>query len=164
METQRSSNLQARKEFYSNYKGRDTVKFMVGLSPMLTTNYVSKGYGGRASDKLMTLESQELLNALPPGSSVMSDRGFNVGEELKALGVDLIIPDFKGRDRTQITKGELESSEQIAKARIHIERIIQRIRTFQILGKTVRLCSTDIFDQIFTVCAYLTNFQLPIIR
>lgn len=63
-----------------------------------------------------------------------------------------------------MTKQELESSEHVAKARIHIERIIQRIRTFQILGKTARLSSKDIMDQTFTVCAYLTNFQLPIIR
>jgi hypothetical protein len=149
---------------YSNYKGKETIKFMVGLSPALSLNYVSKAYGGRASDKHITLDSNNLLDALDPGSSVMSDRGFNLGPELKKLGVELVIPDFKGRGRTQMTKKELESSEHIAKARIHIERVIQRIRTFHILSKTARLSSKDILEQTFTVCSYLTNFQMPIIR
>ena len=162
--TQRSRDLRARKELYSHYKGNETMKFMVGLAPNLCVNYVSKGYGGRASDRKITLESPELLSALTPGSAVMSDRGFNLSEELKELGVELIIPDFKGRDRSQLTRGECESSENIAKARIHVERIIQRIRTFHILGHTALLSMKDIMQQVFTVCAYLTNFQLPIVR
>ena len=43
------------------------------------------------------LQSTSYLEALPEGSNVMVDRGFNVGEELKALGTDLIIPTFKGQ-------------------------------------------------------------------
>ncbi len=161
---EKPSNLQARKELYSNYKGRETIKFMVGISPQLAVNFVSAGYGGRASDKHITLEADALLGALDPGSSVMSDRGFNLGPELKNMGVELVIPHFKGRGRTQMTRHELESSEHIAKARIHIERAIQRIKSFQILGKRAKLSSKDIFTQVFTVCSYLTNFQSPIIQ
>jgi len=63
-----------------------------------------------------------------------------------------------------MTATELSSSENVAKARIHIERSIQRIRTFHILEKTVKLSNKDIIEQIFTVCAFLTSFQSPIIR
>lgn len=140
------------------------MKYMVGLSPMLTTNYVSCAYGGRATDKHITLEAHDLLSALTPGSSVMVDRGFNISEELKKLGVGLIIPEFKGRGRTQMSQRELQSSEHVARSRIHVERIIQRIRTFQQLAKTARLSLVDIQEQIFTVCAYLVNLQAPIIR
>lgn len=63
-----------------------------------------------------------------------------------------------------MTADECASSEEIAKGRIHIERAIQRIRTLHILGTVVRLNMTDVIQQIFTVCAYLTNFQMPIIR
>ena len=73
---------------------------LVGLSPNLCVNYISAAFGGRASDKFITLESQDMLDALPPGSKVMVDRGFNVGEDLRKLGVELIIPNFKGKDRT----------------------------------------------------------------
>ena len=57
---ERSSDLQARKETFSNYKQRDTVKWLIGLSKNLTVNYVSQAYGGRASDKHITLDSSTL--------------------------------------------------------------------------------------------------------
>ncbi|KAL4233736.1 hypothetical protein ACF0H5_008416 [Mactra antiquata] len=161
---QRSSNLDSRKKTFSNYKHHDTVKFLVGLSPNLAVNFVSKAWGGRTTDKHITLESDSLINGLASGETVMADRGFNIGHDLKKKGVKLIIPDFKGRDRPQISKQEASRSEYVSKARIHVERIIQRIKTFYHLERVIRLNMQDIVEQIFTVCAYLTNFQLPIIR
>ncbi len=163
-QVERSSDLQGRKEFWSNYKQRDTIKWMIGLSKNLTVNYISCGYGGRASDKLICTESETMKENLPPGSSVMADRGFLVTDELKRLGVTCIMPVFKGRGRSQMTAEELAKSEWIAKARIHIERIIQRVRTFHILDAVARLSMKDIYDQIFTSAAYLCNFQMPIIK
>jgi len=104
------------------------------------------------------------LHGLPSGSEVMADHGFTVTQELKRLGVKTIIPDFKGRGRPQLTASKCSRSEDIAKARIHIERIIQRIRTFHMLASVVRLNMCDVVEKLFTVCAYLTNFQTPIIR
>jgi hypothetical protein len=161
---QKPSDLQERKETFSNYKHHDTVKFLVGMSPQLHVNFVSKAWGGRASDKHITMHSESLLNGLPPGSQVMADRGFTVTDELRVLGVRTIMPAFKGRGRPQLTAAECSKSADVAKARIHIERIIQRIRTFHILGSVIKLNMTDIIEQLFTVGAYLTNFQPPIIQ
>lgn len=162
--TEQSSQLQARKELYSNYKGRETAKFLVGLSPYQTVNYVSAAWGGRASDKHITLAAQDLLQSLPAGSSVMTDRGFNIEEDLKMIGVKLIIPSFKGRGRNQLSREEFEKSEKIAEARIHVERIIQRIRTFKILESRAKLSMLDILEQVFVCCAYLVNFSFPIVN
>ena len=85
LELERASNLQARKETWSNYKQRDTVKFMIGLSPYLCVNYVSVGYGGRASDKKITSDSEALLSWLSEGDQVMADRGFDVGDMLQGI-------------------------------------------------------------------------------
>ena len=136
---------------------------MVGMSPNLTVNFVSDAYGGRASDKKITLSSHQLLNAVPRNAMIMADKGFNVSEELKQKGIRLIIPDFKGRNRSQMSPAEAAYSESVSPARIHIERIIQRIRTFHILGSTMRISQQDITAQIFSVCAYLVNFQMPIV-
>ena len=54
--------------------------------PNLTVNFVSFAYGGRASDKHITLDSNSLLGNLPPGSEVMADRGFRVEKQLYDLG------------------------------------------------------------------------------
>ena len=48
---QRANKLDARKKTFSNYKHHDTVKFLVELSQNLAVNYVSRAWGGRASDK-----------------------------------------------------------------------------------------------------------------
>ncbi|KAM9307068.1 uncharacterized protein KZ484_000390 [Pholidichthys leucotaenia] len=161
---ERSGLLQARKETYSNYKSMDTVKFMVGLSPNMTINFVSKAYGGRASDKHITLSSDHFLNALPLNSSVMADKGFNVSRELRDRGVKLILPNYKGSDRSQMSAEEAANCEAISSTRIHVERIIQRIRTFHILDATLKISKQDVTEQMFTVCAYLSNFQMPIVN
>lgn len=161
---QKASDLQECKQTFSQYKHHDTVKFLVGMSPQLYINYISQAWAGRASDKHITLQSTGLLAGLKHGSVVMADRGFTVSQDLHRLGVRTIIPAFKKRGKPQLSFHDCSSSEDVAKARIHIERIIQRIRTFHILGSVVRLNMTDIIEQIFRVCAYLTNFQTPIIR
>ena len=53
---------------------------------------------------------------------------------------------------------------RIAKVRIHVERVIQRIKTFHILDKTMSLSFHIVADDIFKTCALLTNFQSPIIK
>lgn len=92
---QKSSDLQHRKKTFSNYKHHDTVKFLVGMSPQLYVNFVSKAWGGRASDKHITTHSDALLGGLPAGSVVMADRGFTVAPELSRLGVGTVVPEFK---------------------------------------------------------------------
>ena len=59
---------------------------------------------------------------------------------------------------------ERHQSETVAEMYRHIEHIIQQIRTFHIFDTTAKLSMKDIYGDIFTTCAYLTNFQLPIIR
>ena len=40
------------------------MKFLVGLGPHMGLTFVSRMYGGRASDKHITLESEELIDNL----------------------------------------------------------------------------------------------------
>jgi hypothetical protein len=54
---QNPSKLDARKQVYSNYKHHNTFKFLVGVSPQMGITYVSRMYGGRASDKFITSDS-----------------------------------------------------------------------------------------------------------
>ena len=48
--TQRPSSLKAQKQIYSNYKHHPTFKFLMGLSPNGAIIFVSRAWGGRASD------------------------------------------------------------------------------------------------------------------
>lgn len=75
---EKPSSLQANKEVYSNYKSHTTFKYLVGISPHPAVVYVSKAWGGRASDKRITQTSADLLDKLKPNDEVMADRGFEI--------------------------------------------------------------------------------------
>lgn len=162
--TEKPSSLQANKEIYSNYKSHNTFKFLVGISPHPAVVYVSRAWGGRASDKHITSQSHDLIEALNPGEQVMVDRGFAIESILIPRGVELVIPDFKGQGRSQLTETEGINSEKIAEARIHVERAMQRIKVYHILHNEFKLSMAHLADQVFSVCAYLVNFQTPFLK
>lgn len=162
---QNPSKLDSKKQVFSNYKHHNTFKFLIGVSPQMGITYVSRMYGGRASDKFITSDSEDLLQNLEvTRGSVMADRGFLISGILNDMGVKLYMPAFKGTERYQLSGDEAKRSEEISKVRIHVERAIQRIKTFHILDGEIKLSMFDISEQIFTVCAYLVNFQSPIVR
>ena len=165
--TQQPKKSQSRKEVYSNYKSHNAVKFLVGMSPNLGVTYVSKGWGGRASDTHITINSDKFLENMKPGDQVMADRGFGtnkISDQLASQGVEIVMPSFKGRNRSQLSRQEVLKSEECSKVRIHIERMIQRIKCWHILDREQQLKIHDIIEQVFTVVAYMSNFQTSIIK
>lgn len=117
--------------------------------------YVSRIYGGKASDQYITSNSADLLENLETSKgSIMTDRGFLVHGILSDMGVKVHMPAFKGTDRCQFTASEAEQSEMISKVRIHVERVIQRIKTYHIFDTELKLTMKDIAAQVFTVCAF----------
>lgn len=61
--TERPSNLKARAQAFSHYEGTHTMKYLTGITPQGVISFISKGWGGRASDKHIT-ENCGLLNKL----------------------------------------------------------------------------------------------------
>lgn len=76
---ERPSNLLARAETWSSYKSHNTVKFLIGITPQGSVSFLSKVYGGRASDKEIT-ENCGIFAHLLPGDQVLADRGFTCAE------------------------------------------------------------------------------------
>ena len=75
----------------------------------------------------------------------------------------LNIPPFlKGKGQFEVA--ELVETRRIAKYRIHVERSIERIKNYHILDYVpITLCNSGLIDQIFFVCAMLTNFLPPLV-
>ena len=162
---ERPGNLGVAKQMWSDYKHHITYKWLIGLSPQMGVIYVSRMYGGRASDKFITLKSDNFLESLKYNEGVvMADRGFVINAELKQNGIELITPSFKGVGRAQMSESEINFSEKVARTRGHVERVIQRIKTYHILDGNLKMSMKDIQEQIFVVCAYLVNFQAPIVN
>ena len=65
--------------------------------------YVSRMYGGRASDKFITTDSADLLLNLEQGKGgEMADRDFLIEGVLNDKGVKLHMSSFQGSDRPQL--------------------------------------------------------------
>lgn len=47
--------------------------------------------------------------------------------------------------------------------RIHVERRIRRIKAFHIFDRSIPITLAPIINELWTVCAILTNFQAPLI-
>ena len=55
----------ARAQTYLHYKYHNTVSFVIGITPQGVISFISKGWGGRVSDKLCTGSCGILDHLLP---------------------------------------------------------------------------------------------------
>ena len=69
-----------------------------------------------------------------------------------------IQPFLKGKK--QLDEGEMIETRQIASTGIHVERAMERIKNFHIFD---RVLPTDVSDQMFFVCAALSNFFISLV-
>lgn len=144
---------------YSSYKHRNTWKLLVGVAPNGVITFVSKAFPGSTSDKKIVEESK-VLDQMVAGDLILADKGFLIKDLLPA-GVSLNIPPFL--TTPQFTESQVYETQRIAKARIHVERAIRRIKCYNILQQVPPYYMSQI-SIIFQVCAALTNFQYPPIK
>lgn len=129
------------------------------VAPNGVITFVSKAYPESTSDKQIVQHS-EILKQMVPGDLILADKGFLI-KELLPPGVSLNIPPFLSTP--QFTESQVYETERIAKARIHVERAIRRIKCYNILQQVPHYLISQI-SIIFQVCAALTNFQYPLIK
>ena len=148
---------------HSHYKGRVILKAMLGIEPAGGNTFISQLYPGSTSDREIVLRSGFLNPALwTPGDVILADKWFTIQDLFQALGVVVNIPTFL-RDRQQMETHEVVYTQQIANNHIHVERAIQRVKSFQILNGVVPMTLFGSINQIWSVCCMLANFQDPII-
>lgn len=159
---ERPSNIKARRETWSSYKHNNTVTFLIGITPQGNVSYLSKGWGGRTSDKYIT-EHCNILSKLNPGDIVLADRGFDIADSVAIMGAELKIPAFT-KGKKQLSGAEVESTRRIANVRIHVERVIRSLhQKYSVLESTLPLQMTaqgggvTTIDNIGVVCCALTN-------
>ena len=145
---------------FSSYRNHNTYKALVGISTGGVVTFVSKLYSGAISDRELTKKSG-LLDLLERGDTVMADRGFTIQDDLTPLGVQVNIPPFlKGKE--QLDGEELIETRRIVSLRIHVERAMERIKNYHIFDTTIPSSPTEVTEQMFFVCAVLTNFLPPL--
>ena len=160
IETPKSLELQS--ATWSEYKHHNTVKILISILPNSFIAYVSEPFTGRISDKAIVNETG-FLDLLPPHSSLMADKGFNISAECAAHSIYLIVPPGR-RGTSQMTPGEVKKTSEIAKVRILVEQVIRRLKTFRILSGEVPISLLRHLEDIVIVCSALSNLRSPIMK
>ena len=93
----------------------------------------------------------------------MADKGFSISDLLVSKGSRLVIPPFL-RDKDRVSKKNCTTTSNVAKARIHVERAIARIKDFRIFNGAFPVTLKDQLDDIFTICCALTNLDPALVR
>lgn len=134
--TERPSTSDASALTWSNYKHNNTIKYLISITPQGHISFLSRGWGGRVSDKKITEESG-YLNHLLPNDLVLADRGFDICELVGMRAAEVKIPAFT-RGKAQLTALEIESTRSLAHLRIHVERVIGVLCSkYTILNSTI---------------------------
>lgn len=150
---------------WSEYKKANTIKYLVSCTPNGLVNYVSPGYGGRITDTCL-VESCDFFKCLHPSMCVMADRGFkHVELYLRKQGVQLVRPPSVVIG-AKLSKSEVRETKQIASLRIHVERVIRRLREFSMLKPhaCLNLNLVKVLDDVITIACGLINLQDSLIK
>ena len=92
----------------------------------------------------------------------MADRGFEMQDVLVPTQHFLNIPPFRDQSG-KLSEKDVLSTQQIARVRIHVERVIAQVKTFLILQGVIPSSLDGNINQTWTVCCLLTDFKGPVI-
>ena len=146
---------------YSQDKSSNTFKLLISMSPILHVNFLSKLYSGSISDKEI-VKASGFLEKLQSGDAVMADKGFNIQDYLALHETVLIAPPVMRKNNVSALAST--ATRRVATARVHIERIIKRVKSFTFLSGVIPLTCKPYISSAVTVCAILVNLQPSIIN
>ncbi len=162
IQTQRPASLMLQSQSYSSYKSRNTVKGLIACTPSGQVGFISQLYTGNISDRELVVRSGFLNMSHNKGAVWLVDKGFQIQDLADPLGVVVNMPAFVG-NKEQLSAQEVFQTQSIASERIHVERIINKIKKFHLCDRPIQMSMMGSINQAWTVCALLTLFQNPII-
>ena len=158
---EKPSSQVAQWQTWSEYKHHNTFKLLVGVTPNGTVTFVSRLWGGRASDRHITL-NEGILARIDPGMSVMADKGFTINDLLSDT-VQLNVPPKIPSSRP-MTENEVFKTAHIASARIVIEMKNEQAKNFRCLQGIIPLSEAHLVEQMAFICFAWTNLYPPLLK
>lgn len=92
----------------------------------------------------------------------MVDKGFLIDELCCDYDVKLIRPPFL--KNVQFSEDDAIENADIASARVHVERLNQRLKVFEILGSKMSSCLIPKSEEIMTILCTVVNVSSPIFK
>ncbi|XP_063436315.1 uncharacterized protein LOC134717752 [Mytilus trossulus] len=134
---------------------------LVGITPRGSFSFISDLFTGSISDRKIVQDSC-FLQKVEYGDDIMADRGFLIRGDLALKGATLNTPPFSmGK---QMCANATTKTRRIARARIHVERAIGRLKNFTLLQRTIPLRMKHTFNQVVKVCAILCNLDSQLVK
>ncbi|KAJ8671839.1 hypothetical protein QAD02_003098 [Eretmocerus hayati] len=160
-EIQKPGDPRDQQSSFSKYKNRNTYKAVLGCTPGGLISYCSPAYGGSTKDRAI-VERSVLMKNCERGDIVMADKGFNIQDLFAAYDVTCMIPTFMKHG--YIPHKKILRDRNLAKHRIHIERVIGLVKTFTILSSRLHHNYVPLASEILQVCVMLSNFKENIMK
>ena len=157
--TERPSDPVAQSALWSEYKSHNTGKVLIALSPIGYPRFISDVFPGSISDDEITLQSG-ILSLARRNKRWLADKGWQIDGDKYGLIIET--PD-RLQGKAQFSEAEDMSNRRISRLRIHVERLIRRIKVNQILD-SIPIRYINISSKIVKVCARLTAFLPPLIK
>ncbi|XP_034061864.1 uncharacterized protein LOC117539709 [Gymnodraco acuticeps] len=151
---QTPSSLLLQSEMYSTYKSHCTMKALVGIAPHGAVTFVSSLYGGSVNDKEIFKQSG-IAALLIENMAVMVDKGFLISDCCKCK---VYCPPFLSKQK-QMPAYQVRETQAIARLRVHVERVIRRIKENKLFDGVILLSHAYNINQLFAVACMLSNYQ-----
>lgn len=78
--------------------------------------------------------------------------------------VYILCVSFSYAGKSQLSESEVTATRRIASVRIHVERAINRVKTYRILQQPLPIKSKKLISKIIFVCAGLCNLKPALIK
>lgn len=157
-----SKNVGAQYQTYSTYKSHNTLKKLIFCTKSGSISYISPAYAGSCTDRFIT-EDTNVAKKFHPNFIVLFDKGFNVQDLFLSQRVTCVLPPFV-RNKRQFTRSEVYHGKRIARARIHIERVMGRLKEFRLLKNILPISMIDMCDHIWIIAGAIVNMQPPLVK
>ena len=103
------------------------------------------------------------LDYVEPYGDIMADRGFCIRDALALRNATFNIPPFT--NKKCLSSHAVTKIRRIARARIHVERCIGRLKCFKILSGLIPLSlKKELLDIIIVFCASLCNMDKNLVN
>ncbi|XP_022108375.1 uncharacterized protein LOC110988816 [Acanthaster planci] len=163
--TERPPSGEGQALMYSHNKGTYTCKVLVGISPHGLISFLSEAFPGGTTDSQVATESG-VLDLLEPDDVIIASQAFpEIGAEVPGGEAIVVLPPFTVPQQQFAGEGvQSTGTYKVSPMRVHVERIVHRIRFCNILNAAFPRELLPCVNDIVRICAVLANLQSPQIQ
>ena len=122
---------------WSEYKGHNTGKGLIALSPLMLPVFASDIYPGSKSDEEI-LSHSGILSLAHQGGRWLADKGYIAQHILDNWGVRVETPAKLERKKQFSVEEDIHNRKNL-QVRVHVERAIRQVKVFRILRGNIPL-------------------------